>query len=415
MRLIPIALAVLLPLAAGPALAQGGPHPDVRPPTPSRPSGGPSFTPSLSLSFTIKPKEKPVEARDAEVDEQTPDTVVFIVRDAGANPQALASRAGVSMAEAVPLTSAGLVMVVGKLAAGDTPAAAIARLSAIPGVAWAQPNHVYQGLAGRTPRGYELQGLTAEAMAQPAGGILAMIDTAVALDHEVFAGAAIEQRLFSAPMSPGAHGTAVAALLVGGGAVQGTGQGARLISLAAFQSSGADGPALSQTRYLAKALDAAARLRPGVLNLSFGGPSDRLLETLVDAIAAKGVCMAAAAGNGGRNGRIPFPASHPAVLGVTAVDERLRIYSRATAGWHVDVAAIGVDLMAATPGGYRRVSGSSFATAVVSGALMRLPACTRDGNPGAMLGAVAATARDLGAAGPDEVFGAGLFRLPPPR
>jgi hypothetical protein len=102
------------------------------------------------------------------------------------------------------------------------------------------------------------------------------------------------------------------------------------------------------------------------------------------------------------------------VLAVTALDGRLRPYVWATPGAPVDVAALGVDLLVAEPGGYRRVSGTSFAAAVVSGALLRMPACARDRNPAAMRAAVGARARDLGAPGRDPVYGAGLFRLPMP-
>lgn len=420
-RVLTMALAVLLPLVASAAHSQGPyrpPSPDTPPPDSGRTSGGSTpFIPSISLSFTIKPpkeKPKPAEAWESPREDQTSDTAILLLRAGPDDPQALAGRAGVVPVEVVPLESIGLTMVVGKLGPGDTVAAVIARSNTLPGVVWAQANHVYQGMgrAQSLPKGYELQGLTADVMATPATGIIAMIDTAVDLGHEALAGAAIQQQLFAAPMTPGVHGTAVADLIVGRGQIPGSGQGARLVSLAAFQQSGPDGPALSQTRYIAKALDGAARLRPNVLNLSFGGPSDRLLDAMVDAIAAKGVCMVAAAGNGGKSGRPPFPATHPAVLGVTAVDERLRIYSHATPGPQVDVAAIGVDLTAAAPGGYRRMSGSSFAAATVSGALLRTPACGRSRNPVALQAAVAAAARDLGAPGRDEVFGAGLFRLP---
>jgi NAD(P)H-dependent flavin oxidoreductase YrpB (nitropropane dioxygenase family) len=77
----------------------------------------------------------------------------------------------------------------------------------------------------------------------------------------------------------------------------------------------------------------------------------------------------------------------------------------------VDISGVGVGLNAAVPGGRRAVSGTSFATAVISGALLRMPACNGGRNPDAMKGQVAAFAQDLGAPGRDPVFGAGLFKL----
>ena len=387
--------------------------------------GGGGFSPSIGFSITLgggpKTPKPPPQAAESP-DQRAPDTVVVLLREGAGDPQALARGAGVSLLEVAPLPSVHLVMAVAGLRPGDTPEAAVARLSRGPGVAWAQVDHLYSSAAAvpaasapaaPAPPGFELEGLSGQAMAAPANGVVAMIDTAMAANHEAFAGAAVEQRLFATPMTAGAHGTAVGGLLVGAGATPGTGRGARLVDLAAFQQAGPDAAARSQTRYLAKAFDAAATLRPNVLNLSFGGPGDPLLEVLVNAVAARGVCMVAAAGNDGKAGRPPFPASNPAVLGVTAVDDRLNIYAAATPGPQVGVAAMGVDLIVATPGGYRPMSGTSFAAAVVSGALLRLPACARDRNPAAMRATVAAAARDLGAKGRDDVFGAGLFRLPP--
>lgn len=383
--------------------------------------GGGVFQPSLTFEFKLgdKPKQDrtPAPSSAAPDTDHAPDTVIFLLSNAHTDLVALSRRAGVAVVETAPLDSVHLLMVVAQLRPGDTPEAAIARLSLSPEVAWAQPDHLYQlqGVAEHLPRAFTLEGLTSDQMARPAPGAVAMIDAPVAINHEAFRNADIQQRLFGPSGEAGAHGTAVADLLVGQGDTPGSGRGARLVSLAAFRQADVDAPSVSQTRYLAKAFDAAVRLRPNVLNLSFGGPVDHLLETLLQALDAEGVCIVAAAGNGGRKGLPPFPASHPGVLGVTAVDENLRIYAFATPGPQVDVAAIGVDLVAAVPGGYRRVSGTSFAAAFVSGALLRLPACAQARDPAAMRAAVAAAARDLGPRGRDDTFGAGLFQLPASR
>lgn len=435
------ALTALVSLAAGPGRAAcddvvaGGPRGGttkgsvdgpVAPPTsgpyqhPDRPRGGGGFQPSLTFEFKLGDKPRPPTAPaappDAPNSDQSPDTVIFLVSNPRTNLVALSRKAGVAVIETAALDSVHMLMVVGRLQPGDTPQAAIARLSRLPEVAWAQPDHLYRslGAAERLPRAFGLQGLTDERMARPAPGTAAMIDTPVALGHAALRGADIQQQLFGPSGEAGAHGTAVADILVGQGDSPGSGRGARLVSLAAFRQADVDAPSVSETRYLAKALDAAARLRPNVLNLSFGGPSDHLLETLLQAIDAEGVCIVAAAGNGGRKGAPPFPASYPGVLGVTAVDEGLRIYAFATPGPQVDVAAIGVDMVAAIPGGYRRMSGTSFAAAFVSGALLRTPACAQARDPAAMRAAVAASARDLGPRGRDDVFGAGLFQVPGP-
>jgi subtilisin family serine protease len=237
-----------------------------------------------------------------------------------------------------------------------------------------------------------------------------MIDTPIEPNHESLKGAAVEQRIFGTSAVPAFHGTAIASLLVGTGEVTGMAQGAKLISLAAFDPAKSTS-GISQTRYILKAMDAAWSLRPDVLNLSFGGKEDPLMGQMLVAINTRGICTVAAAGNGGPTGKVLFPATHPVTLAVTAADEKLRGYAYASQGSAIDVTGIGVGLLATAPGGYRQVSGTSFATAIVSGALMRSAACTKTHDPATMRKAAAAMAQDLGAPGVDPVFGAGLFRL----
>ena len=99
----------------------------------------------------------------------------------------------------------------------------------------------------------------------------------------------------------------------------------------------------------------------------------------------------------------------------TPFDGRMRAYRYASQGPQISVAAWGVELSAAVPGGRRAVSGTSFATAVVAGALLRTPECTSARNPAAMKARMMAQAKDLGAKGADPVFGAGLFELAAPK
>jgi subtilisin family serine protease len=345
--------------------------------------------------------------RDADIPQASTTDVLFML-DAGSAAAALAATGGVDLAEAARLDSLNLTMAVGRLRQGDTAAAAIVRLSNVPGVLWAQQNHIYQLMGNGTalPKRFALHHIP---VMPPVAGTIALIDSAVALSHDALRGATIRQEPLRANMKPGIHGTAIASLLVGTGQVPGMARGAQLVSFAAFEEQ-AKGPALAQSRTLAKALDAAVKLKPHVLNLSFGGAADVLLARLLDAAHTRGICVAAAAGNGGKNGQVPFPASHPASLAITAVDEKLRAYEHATPGSRIDVAGVGVNLLAATPKGYRQMSGTSFAAAVVAGALLRSVICTGAAPMGDLRAAAAATAQDLGAPGKDAIFGAGLFQ-----
>jgi Subtilase family len=412
-----LAAFALSSLATG-ALAQAipGQGPQQPPSPPNQPRGGGG---GVGVSVDIgklfgkkKPKgpppAPPLEMRDANIPDYLPDQVIFVIIGQTADPETIARAAKVTIIDSAYLDEARVSMIVTQIAPGDTPLKAQARLTKIKGVGWAQPNYQFQLLGKSLPKRFALHAIPEK---QPSvSGKIVMIDAPVDLGHDNLKGASITQGFFGVSEAPAMHGTVVAALLVGTGAYPGTAQGAKLTSLAAFGPA-ASGVSLSRTSYLAKAMNIASQLRPDVLNLSFGGPADRLLGIMLDTIHKNGVCVAAAAGNGGQTGKILFPATHPASLAVTAVDENLRGYAYASQGPRVDVSGVGVGLNAAVPGGRRAVSGTSFATAVVSGALLRMPACNGGRNPDGMKVQVAERAQDLGVQGRDPVFGAGLFRL----
>jgi subtilisin family serine protease len=153
----------------------------------------------------------------------------------------------------------------------------------------------------------------------------------------------------------------------------------------------------------------AARKNVRVMNISVGGPDDRLLRRMVDAAAGKGIAVISAAGNDGPSGQPSYPAAIENVIAVTAVDADGKLYGRATQGSFIDLAAPGVDILSTGPGGRTLLfSGTSAATAFASGAaallLQRSNLSPRD------LGALLrTTAKDLGSAGRDTQFGDGLL------
>ena len=364
---------------------------------------------SLGGSTPTLPK---LEMRDAEIADHVAGRVLFTLplSAASSDAQRIAGAAGVTIIEQVPLDQMAVLMVIAALAPGDTTDQTMARLRQQRGVDLVQPDYLFQSLAGSSrSKGFALHGIP-DIDRTPVTGTIAMIDTSVQRAHANLTDSNIQQFFFGVSPSPSAHGTAIAELLVGKGNFPGTAPGAQLISLAAFAPA-AESSWLSQTSYLARAMNKALALRPNVLNLSFGrSGTDPLMARALDLMQQKGVCVVAAAGNG--SGKpVLFPATHPASLAVTAVDSKLRAYPHASLGQQISVAAWGVDLSAAVPGGRRAVSGTSFATAVVSGALLRTAECNGGGNPAGMKQRMMAQARDLGTAGRDPVFGAGLFVL----
>ena len=142
--------------------------------------------------------------------------------------------------------------------------------------------------------------------------------------------------------------------------------------------------------------------------MSFAGPKDPLVERGIAATAAKGILMVAAAGNAGAKSPPLYPAANPNVIAVSATDAQDKLFAASNRGSYVAVAAPGADIFLPAPDEkYQMISGTSFSAAYVSGliALMleRNPAL----KPDQVRTILMKTARDLGAPGRDDLFGAG--------
>ena len=142
--------------------------------------------------------------------------------------------------------------------------------------------------------------------------------------------------------------------------------------------------------------------------MSFAGPKDALIERGIAATAAKGIVMVAAAGNAGAKSPPLYPAANPNVIAVSATDAQDRLFAASNRGGHIAVSAPGVDIFLPAPDEkYQMTSGTSFSAAYVSGLaallLERNPAL----KPDEVRTILMKTARDLGAPGRDDLFGAG--------
>ncbi|MET0376361.1 MAG: S8 family serine peptidase, partial [Rhizorhabdus sp.] len=119
----------------------------------------------------------------------------------------------------------------------------------------------------------------------------------------------------------------------------------------------------------------------------------------------RGVLMVAAVGNDGAAAPPAFPASYPQVIAVTGVDARGRVLIEAGKASHLDFAAPGTDLLAATAAGSTaKVRGTSFAAPFVAGRLARLAT----NGPLPRVRAVALLTKEASKAGAARLYGRGI-------
>ncbi|WP_299877127.1 S8 family serine peptidase [uncultured Sulfitobacter sp.] len=241
---------------------------------------------------------------------------------------------------------------------------------------------------------------------------IGMIDGPVNTNHPALAGAKVRTHslLDARERSVGtAHGTGVAALMVGEdprGYFSGFAQGAELFSVAIFTSRlGAERTSVER---IAGALDYLLARDVRLINMSFTGPNNNVLRIVLEAASSAGAVMVAAVGTDNLPGG-SLPAASEFVIGVTAIDSRLRRFSAANRGPQVEFAAPGVDLYVAKGrrGGY--ATGTSFAAPIVTALIADMVARGTRGLT-QVRARLRANAQDLGDRGRDNSFGHGLVR-----
>ena len=261
----------------------------------------------------------------------------------------------------------------------------------------------------------ELIGWPADSRTCGRGQAIGIVDTVVDVAHPVLAGAEIRRQTFvteGKEAAPADHGTAVAALLVGqpDSVVPGLVPGARVFAAAPFHSL-PSGNATADTVGLVKSLDWLVGQGVAVIGLSLAGPDNVVLREAVQRVAARGIVVVAAAGNGGRNAPPAYPAAHERVLGVTALSSDHRVYWRANQGAYIDYALPGVNVWTADPaGGGRARSGTSYAVPFMV-ALASQTLAQRAASREVLLNGRLAGLADLGDPGRDPVFGFGKPRF----
>jgi len=248
-------------------------------------------------------------------------------------------------------------------------------LSRDPRVAWAQPMNVFRS-RGRDDPLYPLQPaaqawhlLSLHELSTGRDVRVAVVDSGVDERHPDLVGQVVLKENFvdSHRDVPEDHGTAVAGIIAAradnGVGIVGVAPNARLLALRACWQESSQAT-LCTSLSLAMALHFAISHDAAVINLSLSGPSDRLLDRLLDVALARNISVVGAVDRKSPDGG--FPASHAGVVAVTDAPGQPALPGT--------LIAPGRDVPTTLPGArWNLVSGSSYAAAHVAGlfALMR--------------------------------------------
>jgi subtilisin family serine protease len=238
--------------------------------------------------------------------------------------------------------------------------------------------------------------------------LVAVIDSGIDGAHAELQGVVAGRfDTFTGNLAPHKHGTAMASAIAAHGRLLGVAPAAHILAVRAFDDAPA-GAHATTTRVL-DGLQWISNSGARVVNMSFSGPADSSVHDMIASIRRKGVVLVAAAGNDGPRAPAAYPAAYPEVIAVTATDADDKLLNVANHGSYVAVAAPGVDIFVAAPGGgYDFTTGTSVATAHVSGLAALLIARNPGLTPASVQSILMRTAKDLGPQGRDDEFGAGL-------
>ena len=278
----------------------------------------------------------------------------------------------------------GMDCIVLSLPPGSDVGASIAALEAHPEVAWAQTMNEFQAQGHADPL-YTLQPAASQwhlddlhSVATGRRVRVAIVDSGVDATHPDLVQAVETRANFvdGQDYVGELHGTAVAGLVAAradnGVGMVGIAPDARVLALRACWEVSAQ-RTLCNSLSLAKALNFAIEHHAEIINMSLSGPTDALLARLIDVALAKRQQVVAAVDAHAAGGG--FPAAHPGVIAVA--DALAETPPGGLAAW----VAPARDLPTTVPGGgWRMVSGTSFAAGQVSGLLAVLDQARADGD-----------------------------------
>jgi subtilisin family serine protease len=334
--------------------------------------------------------------------------------------EAAAARHNMVVISAQPSAITGGTVYICRVPAG-VPVATAVRAMEGERVGIASPNYVYRitqdpAAETATPAGspdqYVIEKLNLAEVHKVTTGrniLVAVIDSQVDASHPDLAGAIAEEYdAVGKQETAHSHGTGMTGAIVSHRKLLGIAPNARILAVHAFSTTTRQTPEAT-TRQIISGIEWAINKGARVINMSFAGPYDPMLQLAMRNAAAKGVILIAASGNMGPRSPPLYPAADPHVIAVTAIDESDALFPQAVRGPHLAVAAPGVDVMVPAPNdSYQLTTGTSVAAAHVSGVAALLLERYPEADAATVLEVLTATARNLDPKGRDDLYGWGL-------
>ena len=298
-----------------------------------------------------------------------PDEVLVTIDGDAAAVQDIATSFGLDIRSQRVSNLLGVVVVRYGIPDGRRVSTVLAQLAADPRARERVPNHIYSLQQATAIVNYAFKRISLDSDAASGADVdIAVIDTAVDARHPALAGVIAEEydAMPDVAQADRNHGTSVAGLIAGIGPFRGMAPGSAIYHARAFEGG------KSTMDVILDALDWAAAKPVRIVNMSFVGPDNDLLKSACANARARGLILVAAAGNNGPKAPYGYPAAYPGVIAVTATDADDRLMPQANRGPYVYVSAPGVDMLAPVDGGTDAVTGTSFAAAIISGAVANL-------------------------------------------
>jgi subtilisin family serine protease len=324
-----------------------------------------------------------------------------------------------------------------KVSAGEQSAAQVqAKLDRSPLVSNVGPNTIRYAAAVPNDPSFSAQSSYLQTMHLPDAWntttgndsmILAIVDSGVQLNHPDLVGRLVPGWDYvnndSDPSDDFGHGTMVAGIAAastnnGRGVAGATWQG-KIMPIKVLDSSGE-----ADDNDIAAGIKYAVDHGASVINLSLGGPGEGtgILQQYVDYATSHNVVVVAAAGNDGDQGVLAataphYPAACNGVIAVGATDAVGNHAPFSSYGSWIDVVAPGdltnsnqQDGITTTMKGstYGVGAGTSFSSPLVAGVAFLMRAADPNAGQATISARLIGSARDLGPAGFDSVYGAGM-------